>query len=125
MTIDTMQAGPALDAEVARRVFGIKKPFAAEGYQDNGLYYIASGKPRRTHAIDAVPLPRYSIDPAAACLVVEAMRARGCCVVIQDHPDPPTWRCEFIDELGTEHRRTAETFPLAVCRAALAVLGDA
>ncbi len=36
-----------------------------------GWYYIPSGKPRRTHMIDAVPVPRYSTDDNVALAALE------------------------------------------------------
>ena len=54
---DDLAAGRELDAEVATKLFGLK-PFEIDGYWQ----YIPSGKPRRTHMIDAVPLPAFSTD---------------------------------------------------------------
>lgn len=78
------EAGPALDAEVARLVFGVKRFYDWDGrlwkpeYEPySPIHFIPSGKPWRTHRIDAIPVPPYSTDWGAAGLVVERMRQDG------------------------------------------------
>lgn len=112
------EAGPALDALIAARVFGIKRLY----YPSGPLWpqYIPSGKPWRTHQIDAQPLPRFSQDIAAAWAIVERLRGQGWRVSI----------CELLTsnyEVTFEHSgqligRDSDTISDAICRAALAVV---
>lgn len=70
----------------------------------------------------AHPLPRYSLDIAAAWQVVEKMRERPVYVVVEPHPD--YWRAVVYDEnwyfVVSEH---ADTAPFAICLAALRAVG--
>lgn len=69
--MDDLQPGPELDVLVLERVFGfpVRKTFPMEWSTD--LHYIPSGKPKRTHMIDAVPVPRFSRDDCVALLAIE------------------------------------------------------
>ena len=62
-----IKVGRELDLIVAGKVFGIKKIHYAE-YDTEQEYpeYIPSGKPWRTHQIDAKPLPHFSTDPTGS-----------------------------------------------------------
>lgn len=71
-----------LDELVGREIFGIRKFYYNNDDFTLGIdgdkehpYYIPSGKPLKTHRIDAVPLPRYSTSHA--WLVVDKMVADG------------------------------------------------
>lgn len=69
-TVD-LQPGPDLDVLFLEKIEGFprKKTFLTEYSADP--YYIPSGKPRRTHLIDAKPVPRFSRDNAVALAVLE------------------------------------------------------
>lgn len=109
-TDDTaLAAGPELDAEVARRVFGWP-----EDYITSELKYRAS----------------FSTDIAAAWLVMENMRKRGKVVsltVAEMGEAGPNW-CSFDSPFSSRHEwqsQQCETMPLAICRAALKALDHA
>lgn len=134
MTSTTTDDLRQLDTQVAEQVFGIQKIFqpytvksaSSSLYFGNpfDLVYIPSGKPPRTHMIDAVAVPSYSTDIAAAMQVVEKMRE---CY-------PQIWfTCGFAGDdkwmAGFEWANTsdgsvsviAESLPQAICEAALQV----
>lgn len=84
--------------------------------------YIPSGKPRRTHAIDAIPLPPYSTNIGAAWLVVEKMRERGFEMYLEsDHGMPGRFYCSFHDSDGCKSGM-GDSAPEAICLAALSAL---
>lgn len=141
MSEERWQAGRALDAEIARRIFGVKRlyGFAGEPWDDvdNFPLYIPSGKPWRTHSIDATVLPWFSQDIAPAWQIVEWLsglsRIGDLCVdlcVKVGVGDGPF--CEIFEKAAMGYvgqGRTfpavvveADTAPLAICRAALAAL---
>lgn len=117
-------AGPEGDAEMLV-LLGVprKAIFAEDGSADYS--YIPSGKPRRTHAIDKRPVPRFTRDIAAAWLVVEHLRARGWFFDLGDRPigddlmGPRVWTA-YINR--TIRGPDADTPALAICRAAKAAL---
>lgn len=86
-----------LDLQVLETVFKFprKKVFLSSWDGEDGLdiesggdyYYIPSGKPRKTHKIDAVPVPSFS--GRAAWLVVEQMEKLGywCQMNTSSHPE--------------------------------------
>lgn len=101
------EAGRALDAEIARRVFGYFDVGEFEGQLVHGEYNM-NGWP--------MPTPHYSTDIAAAWTVVEAMQARDLRVVL----DSPLGGWECMTELDNWfHVERADTAPLAICLAAL------
>lgn len=63
--------GPHLDALFLEKVGGFsrRKMFMTEYSTD--FYYIPSGKPKRTHMIDAIPVPRVSRNDATALAALE------------------------------------------------------
>ena len=62
--------GRELDLIIADKIFGIKKVYYSKwDTEKENPQYIPSGKPWRTHQIDAKPIPHFSTDPAASyCL---------------------------------------------------------
>lgn len=59
--------GKELDLAIADKIFGIKKVYYGEWDTDKEYpEYIPSGKPWRTHQIDAKPIPHFSTNPDAA-----------------------------------------------------------
>ncbi len=109
-------AGPALDVAVQRAVFGTKHLYCRYGepWVDEQAFYIPSGKPWRTHHIDALMVPHYSEKIEAAWKLVDVVLAQWqfCLFQLAD----TTWCCEVGNEQGF-----GETPALAICRAALAV----
>ena len=66
----------------------------------------------------------YSTDVAAAWQVIEHLRDQGADVEIGVPAHTYRWYCEVRPREGTTvHWHAADTMPLAVCRAALKVLG--
>lgn len=73
-------------------------------------------------------VPAYSRDPAAAQLVIDAMRAKGYMVRFEFYPNGPVVALVIGPSGAVEtrcERFSAETMPLAVCRAALSALAPA
>jgi hypothetical protein len=95
-----LPAGRALDAEIAEKVMGYDISFS--------------------------PLPHYSTDIAAAWLVVEQMREMGYWPKVSYLVDWDTvakWHVDFLVSPNTAYQ-TADTAPLAICRAALACVAS-
>ncbi len=75
---EELQAGRQLDFEIALKVFGIKKVYYQEhDRKQEWPEYIPSGKPWRTHQIDARPIPHFSTEPSAAYLLKLEVAKRG------------------------------------------------
>lgn len=124
-----MTAGPELDKLVHRKIFGVKEKRIYKREWSTDYYYIPSGKPWRTHQIDARPIPRYSRDIAAAWLIIDRdVNNGGCPAIVNDDnghwavatsgiqnvPEgPDTFDCysTFIIEKG----RWYDTVPMAIC----------
>ena len=130
MTTETPEPGPQLDALVAVRVMGIAD-LHYFGYAKDGKkvpYYVPSGKPWATHAMDSKPVPRYSTDISAAWQVVEKLKglragggATGAYTGFRLEQDGEG---NFVVATGSgpdQELRTvvAPTAPEAICRAAL------
>lgn len=135
--IDTMPAGPELDALVYAKVLGRKwdearcracggeivpHPNYPGCWIDNcSLRPIPKGDER------ADAIAKYSSDLRLAWIVVEHMRAQGWALdsyhsgaTEEGHP----WSdAIFMRELVAEHSDRAATLPLAICRAALKAAG--
>jgi hypothetical protein len=124
------EAGPDLDVEVARRVLGERIGHYDAG--DGTHYFIESfGLVRE--------IPPFSTDLAAAWKVVEHLRDAGFLVRVVEHPESErrheeprlTWdarrhECLVEQTVRGVRRRAgahASTVPLAICRAALAIMG--
>lgn len=133
------EAGQALDAEIQRRVFGTRALYCRYGEPwvetdrrsaSDRLFYIPSGKPWRTHHIDAMPVPRYSSDMAAAWLVVERITDPSFRNLYTPHEPSPTWmppgtRFAYWFDGAALWSMSASDAAEAICRAALAVVGEA
>jgi hypothetical protein len=129
-----LQAGPEMDAEVARRVFGVNAWTESDFHGPH--------QDAHTDQSEMFPtgwLPRFSDSITAAWLVVEKMRDHG-----WNHFDleqyKPSHEYKWIACLGGSHVvidsygtmeddnvrphtcHQADTAPLAICRAALAAL---
>lgn len=131
--VDTLKVGPELDAEVARRVFGM--PACTCG--PIGGYDPTTGRCSRC---EWRPCPEYSTDIADAWLVVEKLRERKIDVMVnwsnqrnravfgEDllDPDDLRWECALWWAENDEHRETTQygdTAPEAICRVAIRVTG--
>lgn len=134
MTTTEVEAGRELDALVAERVMAwpylLCRPFVGTGVietRDGTMSEFCSkcGRPHGYHD----GWPHYSTDLRSAWLVVEKMR---------QHPDP---RYRTLRMVAYSYNRTYATFdrdneddwteangthatPLAICRAALAIVGE-
>lgn len=132
MNIYDMPAGAELDKLIAIKIFGWKpfRPcdvklhaFDASMYgHSEDWYVIVSGKPPRTHMIDAMMLPYFSRNIDAAWQVVEKMKLLGFWFSTDRRSE--TWDVTFENvETCREFDASANTAPLAISRAALAACG--
>jgi hypothetical protein len=113
-----MHAGRELDALVAEKLLGIKKLYYEERDTDKKYpRYIPSGKPWRTHRIDAHPLPRYSIYIGDAWEVVDKLIAIKYGVLVGFYRGQ--WSVQITDNGNLVVTHEADTAPLAICLAAL------
>lgn len=129
MDVDKLEAGDELDALIAERVMGWTR-----WRHEDGIVHLHAPE-------DARWLPRYnaaptderftewdtstfkaSTDIAAAWTVVEKMRTCGHHFILCDS-QVEGWAAEFgqCGPVPTTLRRYAQTAPLAICKAALAV----
>lgn len=128
----TMAAGPEMDAEIARRVFGwVRDPEAEAQTATGSPIWIASGEEYSQNGT-----PDYSTDIAAAWTVVEKMREHGWHYFdLEQYRHTVGTEYEWIACIGGEHHESvdpdnhheyfcieAKTAPLAICRAALSAL---
>jgi hypothetical protein len=118
-----LEAGPELDVEVQRVVFRTKiKTIRCPNDNPDWPMYIPSGKPWRTHAIDAVPVPKYSTSIEAAWLIVARLTAQGFIFELFTQTDAAA---RFFRERNRSEMprhgywAVGETAPLAIVRAAL------
>ena len=127
-----MDAGRELDLIIASKIFGIKKIHYGKWDTEKKFpQYIPSGKPWRTHQIDAKPVPAFSTHIAHAWEIVEKLRRDGWNISISADNG---WGCTFykVNVQGDEQFNAtweeshgpinSDTTPLAICRAALLTL---
>lgn len=139
--MEQREARRQLDAEIAERVFGAKwyptpndmnygeafwLQFPSEEFADMGAGWVLGYRYADNVTPDVIKskLPHYSTDIAAAFQVVEAMRAKGWGVQIDDHGFLlEEWRVLFMQDTSDESRivcsADAPTLPLAICQSAL------
>lgn len=119
-----MPAGRELDALVAEKVMGWTNVNPKEPY-DLPVSGVAFGK-GSPDGMSRGPIPYYSTILAAAWQVLETLRARGFLMVVSSPTPGRTlwdvrgWRPEQNDRRFIAHGETVE---LAICRAALEVMG--
>lgn len=128
MTRRNTEAGRELDALIAEKVMG-GKAFPARQPTREGSYGTREYDLTQEPVFDWIPpsgilseLPEFSTDIAAAWLVVEKMRDNGHLANIgHGQGDLPARRIFFADFISRRKRthESAETLPLAICRAAL------
>jgi hypothetical protein len=132
----TELTGRELDAEIGRKLFGLKifRPSEVKGangecFDMDDYYYIPSKKPPRTHMIDARPVPAFSSDVNAALLVVKVIghhftietTARGFnCKISTDRGGEKDSTSHF-EQLASQY---AEEMAEAICRAAVRMLEE-
>ncbi len=138
----------ALNVEIARLVWPKMRLFY-EDWDTDKLHpmCIPSGKPLRTHKIDARPIPRYDVDPGAALGLLEYVlrqrrkRPSVSQLLYEDTPLVVTditisedgvyvEICSFFDPeyMLAQFTGEADTLPAAIaraCRDALAALREA
>lgn len=130
---DEIKAGVELDVQVLRALFGVKRVYCRYGQPwtpdmetpTDRAFYIPSGKPWRTHSIDAVPAPRFSTDIDAAWAVVERltqMRYSVRLMTMAEHYNVAHVKLSVMS-FG-ECQAKANTMPEAICRVALAALTE-
>jgi hypothetical protein len=114
-------AGPELDSRMAQEVLGWQ--YQPRFPQDVAGYYLAPDGP-----IISEELPAFSGDLNAALLIIMALRDKGWHIVMGESVVKDHWIAEFQQgdswwyDPDTAHKARADTLPLAICRAALAVL---
>lgn len=113
-TTEVRTAGRELDALVAEKVMGWKR----YGRRNSGTWTAPGG-----FNASAGSWPTYSTDIAAAWEVVEAMQKKAWVTevsadcFVDGRPAGFTAHCWYDDD--SRHYATADTAPLAICRAAL------
>jgi hypothetical protein len=123
------EAGPDLDIMVAKHVLGER---IGHYDSDQGVHYFIE-----SHGL-VRDIPPFSTDLAAAWKVVEHLRDAGFLVRVVEHPESErrleeprlTWNerqheCLVEQSVRGVRRRAnahANTVPLAICRAALAII---
>jgi hypothetical protein len=120
----------SLDLLIAEHIFGIKKVYHQDWDKENcGLEYIPSGKPWRTHRIDAQMLPRFSTDPISAYTVIEYAMTKYHWLIKSPFTKDGHWFVG-LTPLGVtgwngipDFVGTGDTMMLAVSKAILATLG--
>lgn len=123
--IDNQPAGRATDIDVLVAMgFPRKKVFFKEwDVAKTSPHYIPSGKPQRTHMIDAQPVPYFSASEMHAwSIVMWARKELGWQFTIKTTTSGVDVICECWDKQGVNHgdfAAWAELMPLAVCRAFL------
>jgi hypothetical protein len=114
-----MEAGTELDVLIAEQVVGWER---IEGEPPVRTYWLSTRRHAdgRRIAAGSWQIPRYSTNPGASWLVVEALP--GCCTKIT-RENVAGVRYDVTINLDESHTRTfhamAGTMPLAVCRCAL------
>jgi len=117
----TDQEKRELDVKLATHFWGIKKIYYGEWDEDKSWpLYIPSGKPWRTHKIDAKPIPRFtdSLDACFQLLVPKLMELNKGATVGQDKVGG-SYAAIFVPfaeecEIEIDHE---ETVSLALCLA--------
>lgn len=119
-----MDAGPALDAAVARRVMGWQRE---DGRPPWWWWHVPATEALSTRcAHDGTDTtPPYSTDMGAAWLVLEQLRETAHPIVLTDLG--PAWALPYLVQVqvqGPPHTVVVRTasMPLSICLAALAVL---
>lgn len=105
-----LPAGRELDALISVQLFGVR-----EFLDEDDAYYLGENQM-------PVRLPDYSTDIAAAWEVVEKLKnVSGATIGVRVHPT--AGYSINVYQLGMNYWPTADTAPLAICRAALLVVG--
>lgn len=122
-----LEPSTELDALFLERVEGFprKKMFMMEWSTD--LHYIPSGKPKQTHMIDAVPVPRVSRNDCVALLAIEHFcdKRRTGYVATRTppmYPDKPRYYVTLIGDRMPIESQYAATLAHAVVKALLAAV---
>lgn len=112
-----MEAGPMLDGLVAVKVMGwIKGPFAIGGR----VYH---WRDRERKLIIYQEANEYSQNVGYAFQVVDELKSRGAQFALMQSHDKG-WQAIFISGQGQAHGAQAPTPALAICKAALAAVGE-
>jgi hypothetical protein len=128
VAVREMEAGREMDALIAEKVMGAKWLPIPPGYE--ALYHPrGDGRAWAARYIETHEggtedaCPHFSTDIAAAWLVVENMVARCWKLDVQNR-FAPTWGCHvhFAAPNYSKVFETADSAPLAICRAALVAI---
>lgn len=135
MDIENMPAGEELDKLICEKLDGwrwVKNSKNANGWACNGLCGENCSKEeefkkwnqdnKKFNGWVSPSTPHFSTDIAAAWEVVEKVRELGFDAIVVMHQDRIPY-CQFVKPIDEdnieEYLGTAETAPLAICRAAL------
>ena len=125
-----MVAGRELDALVAEKVMKLRVIFDEDRYGEMHIWWAVPTDPGTVEEWDKFYLPAYSTDIAAAWQVIEHMKERGLTVWFVSKEfawqEAPHWEAGLTVEPcdsgwlpQIQALASAETAPLAICRAAL------
>ncbi|MFA5306512.1 MAG: hypothetical protein WC365_03620 [Candidatus Babeliales bacterium] len=128
---DCAKVGRELDLIVADKVFGIKKIYYEE-FDTEHEYpcFILSGKPWRTHRIDARPIPHFSTDPTGCYNVKLKMAEKYHWIIKSSRGVGFPWIAglTLIDKQEicgySDFESVGDTEMEAVCRVALKVVTE-
>ncbi len=127
--ITAMQPGRELDALVLEVVFGFpqKKLFPPEYWEEGDepfahYNFIPSGKPKRTHMIDARSVPDFSFSIAAAWQIIDKLRPEYDVMLNVMEPSRGLSVCIESNNHGPQFRINVKNSPEAICKAALLTL---
>ena len=127
--------GPELDREVAELVMELQiihasksRPAICHGSKVCWGAWIDTGESHEWGPV-VKDVPPYSTEIGATWLVVEKMTGKGLRMELDFEKWPPEkdWDCTFSGQVGDDYlfgRASADTAPEAICRAALAAIGD-
>jgi len=126
-----IKVGRELDIVIAAKVFGIKKIYYEEwDTEHDSPMYIYSGKPWRTHQIDATPLPHFSTDPGGSHNVKLKMAEKYHWIIKSSRGVGFPWIAGLtpLDEQEicgcSNYEAVGDTEMEAVCRVALKVIDE-
>lgn len=110
----------AEDVLILQHLFGVKKiHYNSRDTKQEFPQYIPSGKPWRTHQIDAEPVPAWGRSIGEAWLLVDQMNARGWLINLASSSDGQTWVCNFEHDTRDLELEGVETTAAMAIRAAI------
>jgi hypothetical protein len=120
-----------LDLTILRNIFGVKKVYykAWDEQKEFLPEYILSGKPIKTHLIDAKPIPCFSTDPNACYILKLHMVKKYHWEIKSPFYEGQLWFAGLTPHEITgfngipDYQESGETEMIAVCKASLKASG--